>query len=144
MKKLLWIVGILIVLGVIFGKADPDYSARDSASAANERREWRNMQRERDADFRQVMRDLSRRRVSPMPTCELHLRGAWTAIDLETALKLDKGRTKRCPECHGQVRAHAVAKNGMVAHFEHYDGHAGCSLGDRFDGNHRPHPRALR
>jgi hypothetical protein len=32
----------------------------------------------------------------------------------------------------------------MVAHFEHYERHPGCHLGDCFDGNPRPHRKALR
>jgi hypothetical protein len=27
----------------------------------------------------------------------------------------------RCPECHGRVRAHGVGRDGMAAHFEHYE-----------------------
>lgn len=32
----------------------------------------------------------------------------------------------------------------VAAHFEHFERHPGCSLGDCFDGNRRPHPGALK
>lgn len=74
---------------------------------------------------------------------ELHANGSWHPIDLELALKMPKSRRIRCPECHGRVRAHRLGKNGEVAHMEHLERNKGCSRGDCFDGNHRPHPRAL-
>ncbi len=75
--------------------------------------------------------------------CEIFGFGKWQGIDLSYALRMPKGREKRCPECFGQVRAHSAASNGMKAHMEHNSRHAGCSRGDCFDGNSRPHPNAL-
>ena len=75
--------------------------------------------------------------------CEVKIRGKWEQIALDDALRLDSGRVKRCPECHGQVRAHKPGKDGMVAHFEHFERHPGCYLGDCFDGRRRPHRKAL-
>ncbi len=74
-----------------------------------------------------------------MPECEIV---EWKAVSIEQALKLE-GRVKRCPECHGEVRAHNASASGMAAHFEHYVGHAGCSLGNSFDGTKRPHPKPI-
>ena len=78
--------------------------------------------------------------------CELRIRGAWVAISLEDLLdrNIASDREKRCPECHGAVRVHRLAKNGMRAHFEHIEAHAGCSLGSVFSGVKSPHGRALR
>jgi len=76
--------------------------------------------------------------------CELKIRDGWQPITLEEALRLNPNRIKRCPVCHGRVRADQAGKNGMVAHFEHFQPHPGCYLGDAFDGNPRPHPRALK
>jgi hypothetical protein len=74
--------------------------------------------------------------------CELKIRGGWQPITLDEALQLAPSRIKRCAICHGQVRAHA-GTDGMVAHFEHFKLHPGCYLGDAFDGNPRPHLKAL-
>ena len=76
-------------------------------------------------------------------TCELKLRGEWTTITLEDALRLDKDRLKRCPECHGKVRAHGVGKNGEAAHFEHDEKNPGCYLGNYYDGIKRMHRRPM-
>jgi len=75
--------------------------------------------------------------------CELKVRGVWTRITLEDALRLDKDRIKRCLECQGQVRAHQAGKNGEAAHFEHYERNPGCSLGHFFDGTPRMHRKPL-
>jgi hypothetical protein len=77
-------------------------------------------------------------------SCELKVFGGWQPITLDEVLSLHPSRIKRCPVCHGRVRAHKAADNGMVAHFEHYERHPGCHLGDCFDGNPRPHRKALR
>ena len=73
------------------------------------------------------------------PTCELRLRGEWVPIGLSEALRLHSSRDKRCPECHGKVRAHKEAENGMRAHFEHFEAHEGCSLGPVFSGHRSRH-----
>jgi len=75
-------------------------------------------------------------------TCELKIKGLREVITLEQALRLDKDRIKRCPECHGRVRAHGVGKSG-TAHFEHFENNPGCSLGYNFDGIKRRHRRRL-
>jgi hypothetical protein len=56
-------------------------------------------------------------------TCEVKVGGAWTLITMEDALKLDADKKKRCPACHGRVRAFHASINGMRAHFEHYVAH---------------------
>lgn len=75
---------------------------------------------------------------------ELVLKGQWQTITLEQALRLDKSRRMRCPECHWQVKAHAVGKNGQRPHMEHETRNSGCSRGDCFDGTRRMHPKALK
>jgi hypothetical protein len=76
--------------------------------------------------------------------CELKIRDGWQPITLEEALRLNTNRIKRCPVCRGRVRAYQAAKNGIAAHFEHFQPHSGCYLIDTFDGNPRLHPRALK
>lgn len=38
--------------------------------------------------------------------CELELKGKWTLLTIEEALRLDPDRGFRCPECWGAVRPH--------------------------------------
>jgi hypothetical protein len=79
-----------------------------------------------------------------LETCELKNRGAWQPLSLEQALFLDKDRPKRCPECHGKVRAHGIGKNGEAAHFEHDEKNPGCSLiPQHFDGTKRMHRKPM-
>ena len=75
-------------------------------------------------------------------TCELRIQGGWQPITLDDAMRLSIHRVTRCPICHGRVRANNG--NGAVAHFEHIELHLGCYLVDAFDGNPRPHPKALK
>ena len=76
--------------------------------------------------------------------CEVRVRGQWIRISLEDALRLDKDRLKRCPYCHGRVRAHATGKNGEVAHFEHYEAYSGCMWCYKYDGGgQRMHRKPL-
>jgi hypothetical protein len=75
--------------------------------------------------------------------CEVFARNEWQGIDLQLALKMPNTREKRCPECHGRVRAHSVGSNGMKAHMEHFERHKGCSRGNYFDGTATLHPSAL-
>jgi hypothetical protein len=77
------------------------------------------------------------------PTCELKVQGGWQPITLKEAL-LNRSRPKRCPVCHGRVRAHHVDHNGMAPHFEHYEADDGCYLSENFDGNPRPHRKAIK
>jgi hypothetical protein len=76
--------------------------------------------------------------------CELRILQGWEPITLEEALKLHPDRVKRCPICHGRVRAQKAADDGMVARFEHFEVHPGCYLESAFDGNPRPHRKALK
>jgi hypothetical protein len=73
--------------------------------------------------------------------CELKVFGGWQPITLEEALGLHPDRIKRCPVCHGRVRARQ-AENGVGALVEHYITDPGCYLVEAFDGNPRPHRRA--
>ena len=76
--------------------------------------------------------------------CEVQVKGVWVPVSLDEALnRLDASRTKRCVECHGQVRAHRRGDNGMAAHFEHLERHEGCSFGASFNGVKTPHRRSL-
>lgn len=75
---------------------------------------------------------------------EVTVKGAWQAIDLDTALRLHRTRVMRCVECHGRVRAFREGSNGQVAHMEHEHRNKGCSRGDCFDGTPRIHHRPLR
>jgi hypothetical protein len=75
------------------------------------------------------------------PTSEL---GGSQPITLDEALRLHPSRIKRCPVWHGRVSAHKAGENGMGVHFENYERHPGCHLGDCFDGNPSPHRKALK
>ncbi len=76
--------------------------------------------------------------------CQMIAFGRWETISLDDALnRFDGSRMKRCPECHGQVRAHRPGTNGMRAHFEHFEAHSGCSLSPIFSGTRTPHRRPM-
>jgi hypothetical protein len=76
--------------------------------------------------------------------CELKTKDGWARLDIHQALALNPELSKRCPECHGAVRAHKASNNGMRAHFEHIISHAGCSLKPKtFSGIKSMHPDAL-
>jgi hypothetical protein len=80
----------------------------------------------------------------PNESCELRIIEGWEPISLADALLLAPSRVKRCPVCHGRLRAHQADSDGMAAHFEHFELHLGCYLADAFDGNPRPHRKALK
>ena len=93
-------------------------------------------------------RTLDKRVAEPRSVvCEISYGdGIWDEISIDVALKIrDSGATNftiRCQECHGQVRAHKEGAGG--AHFEHLQGHAGCSKGNYYDGQgSRLHPSAI-
>jgi hypothetical protein len=67
----------------------------------------------------------------------------WRLVRVEDALLLGREVRKRCPECHGRVRAHKLANNGMRAHIEHVAKHSGCSRGSNFSGRPSIHPLAV-
>jgi hypothetical protein len=68
----------------------------------------------------------------------------WEPISIEEALGLDRTETKRCPECHGEMRAHRAGNTASSpAHFEHRESHDGCSHSMAFDGKARIHPHPL-
>jgi hypothetical protein len=76
--------------------------------------------------------------------CELRIFEGWQPITLDQALSLPPSRIKRCPVCFGRVRAHQANPDGTVAYFEHFELHLGCYLAEAFDGNPRPHRKALK
>jgi hypothetical protein len=71
--------------------------------------------------------------------CEIKKNGSWELVSVDEARALGSSERKRCPECHGKVRA-MRAGGDTPAHFEHAPKHNGCSLSHRFDGSRRPHP----
>lgn len=76
--------------------------------------------------------------------CEVKRAGVWVRISIQDALEMDSVQLKRCPECHGRVRAHKDGKDGPPqAHFEHFDAHAGCSKSVKFKGVKSAHPKAV-
>lgn len=77
-------------------------------------------------------------------TCEVKVQNGWIVIPIAKALSLHPERVKRCPECHGRVRAHSEGNDGMRAHFEHCRAHVGCSRSFKHDGSTRSrHPQAV-
>ncbi len=76
--------------------------------------------------------------------CEVLVRREWVRISLKQALGLDKSRIKRCPACHGKVRAHRTGSNDMAAHFEHDEANPGCMWSYNYDGGgQRMHRRPM-
>jgi len=77
--------------------------------------------------------------------CEANYGNGWMLLSIEGALELNPETPKRCPECHGAVRAHKASVNGMRPHFEHLEAHEGCtrSRGVSFSGRSTPHPNPL-
>jgi hypothetical protein len=78
-------------------------------------------------------------------TCELKIGDEWAPLRVDAALGINSERVKRCPECHGRVRAHKASVDGMRAHFEHFEAHAGCSRSRSvpFIGISTIHPKAI-
>jgi len=76
--------------------------------------------------------------------CELKIREGWQPIRLEEALQLHSDRKMRCPVCHGRVDACSADMNGNTTHFKHRISDPGCYLVEAFDGNPRPHRKALK
>lgn len=75
--------------------------------------------------------------------CEIKIAGRWTIVDIEDALRSYGDEIKRCPECHGRMRAHNAGTTDQRAHFEHYVRHKGCSLKSGFSGRRERHPHAI-
>jgi hypothetical protein len=76
-------------------------------------------------------------------TCDVWRGNRWEEIDMAEALDIRSEYQMRCCECHGQVRAHRRANNGMQAHFEHRTAHHGCSRSTKFAGKRSPHPEVM-
>ena len=74
---------------------------------------------------------------------ELRVSGRWQPITQELALSLAPSSIIRCPVCQGRVRVDR-AGGPNVAHFEHVVHHRGCYREEDFDGNPRPHPKAVK
>lgn len=47
--------------------------------------------------------------------CEIKIGGRWTVVDIDDALRSYRDEIKRCPECHGRVRAHKAAFGEFIA-----------------------------
>jgi hypothetical protein len=76
-------------------------------------------------------------------TCEIPDGEGWKEVSVEGAIGMPRTVEKRCPECHGPVRAHKEGANGASPHIEHRQRHKGCSRGDCFNGHQSPHPHAI-
>lgn len=76
-------------------------------------------------------------------TCDVWRGNRWEEIDIDEAIPIRSEYLMRCCECHGRVKAHRQANNGMRPHFEHWAAHDGCSRSTRFSGTRSPHPEAL-
>jgi hypothetical protein len=67
----------------------------------------------------------------------------WQRMPIRDALRLQED-TFRCPECLGRVRLRAAsAEKETIDRGEHFSKNQGCSLGDCFNGEKRPHPKPL-
>lgn len=78
-----------------------------------------------------------------MLECQIRSGNKWDTVGIDEALT-DTERQMRCVECHGPVCAHRQYVNGVAAHFEHIEGHTGCSqIPSNFSGIESKHPDAL-
>ena len=75
--------------------------------------------------------------------CEVRSGQGWKRLKVSVAIDMPFKPALQCPECHGPVKPHKQAINGMRAHFEHITLHPGCSRGSDFDGQKRRHADAL-
>lgn len=75
--------------------------------------------------------------------CDVWRGDVWEEIGIDEALPIRSEYLMRCCECHGRVRAHKKANNGMRAHFEHRIAHKGCRRSTRFSGTPSLHPDAV-
>lgn len=75
--------------------------------------------------------------------CDVWRGNRWEEIDITEALPIRSEYLLRCCECHGRVRAHRQANNGMPAHFEHRVAHSGCGLSTKYSGKGSLHPDAV-
>ncbi len=67
----------------------------------------------------------------------------WQRMPVSQALRL-QDETFRCPECQGKVRLRrGSVEEGVVDHAEHYSKNPGCSLGNCFSGEKKPHPKPV-
>ena len=76
-------------------------------------------------------------------SCEAWLDNNWQVEMIDDVLAMDPRPLLRCADCHGRVRAHHQANNGMRAHFEHFEKHEGCSLKSTFKGSRSRHPNPM-
>ena len=75
--------------------------------------------------------------------CEAWIEGAWKTVSIQTARDYPE-LARRCSECHGQIKIMRAGHGGAPrSHPEHYERHKGCSLGNCFDGERRPHPKQV-
>lgn len=76
--------------------------------------------------------------------CEIKIGGRWTVVAIDDALQSYRDELKRCPECHGRVRAHKAGTTDQRAHFEHMNANPGCSTKpSTFNGHRARHPHAI-
>jgi hypothetical protein len=76
--------------------------------------------------------------------CEAWLEGRWKKI-LVSEARMHMDLLVRCVECHGNVVLMKAGPGGIPrAHAEHRPAHRGCSLAQKFDGQRRPNPNAVK
>lgn len=67
----------------------------------------------------------------------------WQRMPIREALRLQED-TFRCPECLGRVRLRAASpEKGLAERGEHYSKNPGCSLGEAYDGQKKPHIKPI-
>jgi hypothetical protein len=67
----------------------------------------------------------------------------WQRMSVKQALQL-QDETFRCPECLGKLRLYpASLEKDTPGYARHLSKNTGCSLGDCFDGQKRPHPKPV-
>ena len=77
-------------------------------------------------------------------TCEVRIDGAWTPMPVAEASVLHRSADKRCPDCHGRVRAHGTYGPRTRITMMHHRAHDGCPRMPRqYTGTPTPHPEAL-
>jgi len=72
-------------------------------------------------------------------SCHIWMDGRWKVAAVASLIAHRREIRVRCQECHGAIKLHRLGKRGTHrAHAEHLKRNPGCSLGDCFDGTHRP------
>lgn len=82
--------------------------------------------------------------ISDKSDCEVRIDGVWTHMSAAEAHARHRNADKRCPDCHGRVRAHGTYGAQQRISIVHRQRHDGCPRMPRqYAGTPKPHPDTL-